>query len=317
MPSPTVSVLLPVYNGERFLSEAIESILAQTYTDFELIIVDDGSKDGSAEIIREHARRDERIRFFQLKENCGQFGALNRGLAEARGEYIARMDSDDISLPRRFEIQVQFLLSCPEIGVVGAGRKQVDENLKSLRDIDFPLHHAQIVINLFFGAWSIGGAEAVFRREVLAAMGGFNSQVLMGDWELYCRLVARARFANVAERLYWARRHKSNITATRRKRLNQEWRDVRASWIKRLWSERSGDRLDRLDRFYAGEKFSWAERRILRKDLNQLVSALIATNCLEENDRNVLKPEFARLLESSMPRAWQMFLHWRRYRLGW
>ena len=227
------------------------------------------------------------------------------------------MDSDDISLPRRLEIQTEFLRSHPEIGVVGSGRKLVDENLKPLRDVDFPLHHAQIVINLFFGGWSIGGAEAVFRREVFAAMGGFNSQLLLGDWDLYCRLVARARFANVPERLYWARRHKSNITATRRKRLNQEWRDVRARWIERLWSERSGARLDRLDRFYAGEKFSWAERRILRKDLNQLVSALIAANCLEEDDRSVLKPEFARRLESSMPRAWQMFLHWRRYRLGW
>lgn len=317
MPSPTATVLLAVYNGERFLAEAIESILTQTFTDFELIVIDDGSVDGTAEIIREYAGRDERIRCFQLEENRGQSAALNRGLAEARGDYVAKMDSDDISLPRRLEIQVEFLQANPEIGVVGARRKYVDEHLQPLRDINFPLRHAQIVINLFFESWSIGGAEAMFRREVLTALGGFNNQVLMGDWELYCRAVERTRFANVPERLYWARRHNDNVTATHHLRLNEEWREIRARWIKRLWSEPPGARLDRLDRFYVGEKFSWVERRKLRRDLQQLIDRLVATNCLEEEDRPLLEPDFARRLESTMPRAWQMLLHWRRYRLGW
>ncbi|MCY4063744.1 MAG: glycosyltransferase family 2 protein [Chloroflexi bacterium] len=317
MPSPTVSVLLAVYNDERYLPEAIESILAQTYADFELIVVDDGSEDGTAEVIREFAGRDERIRSFQLKENRGQSSALNLGLAEARGAYIAKMDSDDISLPRRLEIQVDYLQSNPEIGVVGAQRKQVDENLKPLRDINFPLRHAHIIINLFLSGWSIGGAEAVFRREVLAGLGGFNSKVLLGDMDLYCRMVERTRFANVPERLYWARRHQSNLTAFRRIRRIEESRAIRGNWYKRIWGEAPGARLDRLNRLYAGEKFSWAERRKLRRDLEQLVDRLIAANCLEEGDRPVLEPDFARRLESTMPRAWQMMLHWRRYRLGW
>lgn len=317
MPSPTVSVLLPVYNGERFLAEAIESILTQTYSDFELIVVDDGSEDGTAEIIREYAGRDERIRCFQLTENQGQASALNLGLAEARGEYVAKMDSDDISLPRRLAIQMEFLQSNPEIGVVGAQRMQVDEKLQPLRDIDFPLRHAHIVMNLFFGAWSIGGGEAVFRRQVLTALGGFDVDFILGDWELYCRMVERARFANVPERLYWARRHEDNVTASRHLRRSEESREIRKRWCERLWSEPPGARLERLDRFYAGEKFSWTERRKLRRDLKQLLDALIATNCLEEDDLRLLAPDLARRLESTMPRAWQMFLHWRRYRLGW
>ena len=132
-----------------------------------MIIVDDGSEDGTAEIIREYAGRDERIRCFQLAENRGQSAALNLGLAEARGDYVAKMDSDDISLPRRLEIQVDFLQANPDIGVVGAQRKQVDANLNPLRDINFPLGHAHIVMNLFLLGWSIGGAEAVCRREML------------------------------------------------------------------------------------------------------------------------------------------------------
>jgi len=317
MPSPTVSVLLAVYNDERYLPEAIESILAQTYTDFELIVVDDGSEDGTAEVIREYAARDERLRFLQLANNRGQYAAVNRGLAEARGEYITRMDSDDISLPRRLEIQLDYLQANPDIGVVGAQRIQVDENLKPLRDINFPLRHAHIVISLFLSGWSIGGAEAVFRREALAGLGGFNSRVILGDLDLYCRMVERARFANVPERLYWARRHDKNITLYHQTRRNEEKRAIRSGWYKRLWGEPPGARLDRLDRFYVGEKLSWAERRELRRDLEQLINRLIATNCLEEGDRPLLEPDLSRRLESTMPRVWQMFLHWRRYRLGW
>ncbi len=308
---------MAVYNGQRFLAETVESILTQTYADFELIVIDDASEDGSAEIIRQYARRDERIRFFQLAQNRGQSSALNRGLAEARGVYIAKMDSDDISLPRRLEIQLEFLRTNPEIGVVGAQRKQVDENLQPLRDIDFPPRHAHIVMNLFFGVWSIGGAEAIFRRQVLTPLGGFNSQVLLGDWELYCRMVEHTRFANVPQRLYLARRHKSNITVTHRLRLNAEWQEIRARWCKRLWREPPVASLDRLDRFYGEKKFSWAERRTLRRDLKQLIDALIASNCLEEDDGALLAPDLARRMENTMPRAWQMFLHWRRHRLGW
>ena len=151
----------------------------------------------------------------------------------------------------------------------------------------------------------------------MTGLGGFNSRVLLGDFDLCCRMAERARFANVPERLYWARRHNNNITSSNQSRRSQELRGIRANWYKRLWGETPGADLDRLDRFQAGEKFSWAERRKLRRDLEQLIDRLIATNCLEEGDRHLLEPDFARRLESTMPRAWQMFLHWRRHRLGW
>src|SRR5262245_7131674 len=104
---PAVSVVMPVYNTERYLSTAIESVLAQTFTDFEFIILDDGSTDASVHIIRQYAENDERIRFFPL-EHRGYVSLLRRGLNHARGEFVARMDSDDISLPNRFEMQVAF-----------------------------------------------------------------------------------------------------------------------------------------------------------------------------------------------------------------
>ncbi len=114
-----ITVLLPVYNGEQFLADTIKSILAQTCTDFELLIVDDGSTDGSLQIMRSFY--DERIRILQNPQRLKLSGALNRGMKEAGGKYIARMDADDIALPMRLEKQLAFMERHPEVGMCGTG----------------------------------------------------------------------------------------------------------------------------------------------------------------------------------------------------
>lgn len=115
---PKVSVIMPVYNAKKYLNKAIDSILNQTYTDFEFIIIDDASSDGSQEIVKSYS--DPRIRFYINEKNMGVAATLNRGIEIARGEYIARMDSDDISLPNRLQEQVDFLDVRHDVGVVGA-----------------------------------------------------------------------------------------------------------------------------------------------------------------------------------------------------
>lgn len=122
-----ISVILPVYNGEKYLKESIESILNQTYTNFEFIIIDDGSKDSSLEIIKEYEKEDERI-VVVSRENKGLIATLNEGIEKAKGKYIARMDQDDISLPNRFEEQLKFLEKNPEIGVCGTWVEVFGEN---------------------------------------------------------------------------------------------------------------------------------------------------------------------------------------------
>ena len=119
MTSPRISVLMPAYNSEQYVAESIESILNQTFTDFEFIIINDGSTDNTAKIIDEYAKRDERIKFVNNSKNKGLIGVLNEGLNLARGEYIARMDSDDISLPTRFERQIAYMELHPKCGVLG------------------------------------------------------------------------------------------------------------------------------------------------------------------------------------------------------
>lgn len=119
MTKPRVSVIMPAYNAERFIGEAINSILNQTYRDFELIIISDGSTDLTPSIIKQYAKQDKRIRFFNNRRNRGLVYVLNMGLRKARGEYIARMDADDISRTTRFEKQVAYLDTNPDVGVLG------------------------------------------------------------------------------------------------------------------------------------------------------------------------------------------------------
>ena len=122
---PRVTVLMPVYNGERYLAEAIESILAQSFDGFEFLIIDDASTDGSSDLVRSY--RDSRVRLVENDCNLGQTRSLNRGLGLARGEYIARLDQDDISLPNRLEHQVSLLDQQPDLVIVGSAYYVIGE----------------------------------------------------------------------------------------------------------------------------------------------------------------------------------------------
>ena len=317
-PAPRVSVLMPVYNGERFLAAAIDSILAQTFGDFEFIIVDDGSTDHSAAIISDYARRDGRIRSLRHQTNRGQSSALNTGLAAARGEFIAGMDADDISLPERLRMQVDFLGSHPAIGVVGAARQDVDAALQPIRAVQPPTDHKRIVFNLLFGMPSICGALAMTRRSLLSAVGGYTPDVVVNDWELLTRLAHRTRFANLPESLYRYRQHDSAVTVARQQEAIDDWQATQARWLQRLFGEsRRADRLaPQLEPLRKGEKLPLLRLPQLHRDLRTLSQRLVATQTIDPEDRAPLDAEFASLLERAGPRLWLKALHWRRYRLG-
>ena len=144
MNKPQISVLMPVYNGEKFLREAIESILNQTYKDFEFLIINDGSTDRTREIIFSY--NDSRIRYIENERNLKLIASLNKGLDLARGKYIARMDADDISMPDRLQKQFDFLELNPEVGLCGSRCK----NISDTHDPIFPETNEQIRFRLFF-----------------------------------------------------------------------------------------------------------------------------------------------------------------------
>ena len=308
---------MPVYNGERYLAEAIESILGQTLSDLELIIVDDCSTDGSVAIIRDYAERDERVRMIQHERNLGEGPTRNSGIAASRGEFIAVMDCDDVSLPQRLEKQVDFLQSHPDIGLVGTCVQQVKKDLTAPSFREYPQQHALIVWRWGFGIRAVGGATFLARRETLISAGGYKqSRIIMPDHELFSRLFWQTRFANLSEALYLYRFHENQITKTRADELQLADIALRHDWLSCLLGDAPRDSIDRLERMRRGKKFGWRERRLLRRDVERLIDALVAAKILVASDMPLIEAEMNKRLESTTPRLWQMFLHWRRHRFG-
>ena len=187
---PKVTVLLPVYNRERFVGEAIGSVLGQEFGDFELLLVDDGSTDRTPEILREYARRDARIRILTSEVNEGIPCALNKGLDDARGEYIARLDSDDLMMPGRLAAQVEVLDNDLGVVLVNTSYDIVDEHGAYLGTYLEPLPGE--VIRYLLGFYNIigGGGQVMFRNDGSRYSTEYPTSQ---DYELWVRLSQRGR----------------------------------------------------------------------------------------------------------------------------
>src|SRR5262245_40553428 len=147
---PIVSVVMPVFNGERYLVEAANSIFRQTHPDFEFIIVDDGSTDGTADLLADLRRQDDRVKVITQPHNLGVAAALNAGCQAARGIFVARMDADDVSLPDRFMEQTSFLNRRPDIALVGGAVQLIDQNGRLGRLKSYPTDSALVAWSLNF-----------------------------------------------------------------------------------------------------------------------------------------------------------------------
>jgi hypothetical protein len=210
---PRISVAMSVFDNERFVAAAIESICTQTFADFEFLIVDDGSRDGSGAIIAEHARRDPRIRILR-QENRGLIESLNRLIAEARAPLIARMDGDDIARPERFARQLAFLGAHPDYGVVGTNTHDMDENGRIRECTDFhPLDHAALAAALDHAS-PLCHSSVMMRREAVRRVGGYRPAFRhCEDYDLWLRLSEITRLGNLPDRLLLYRRSPSQISS--------------------------------------------------------------------------------------------------------
>ena len=285
--APLVSVILPVFNGETYLAEAIESILTQTLSDLELIVIDDCSVDGTAAIIRDYANRDERVRLVRHDHNQGMPSARNSGIAVSRGEFIATMDCDDVSLPQRLEKQAAFLEANPDIGVVGIFVQNVAEDLSVRQIQSFPQQHAFMVMYWILGGTTLYGGVYMARRSALLAVGGYNeSYKLAEDTELFSRLCLETRVANLPEALYLYRHHDQQVSASakRRKLRAQENNTIRLRWLQRVSGKTTATALERFDRFYWSQRFSWREWWLLRYDIQRLLKGMERAGVLAGRD---------------------------------
>tara|TARA_B100000029_G_scaffold301281_1_gene294177 strand:- start:33804 stop:34880 length:1077 start_codon:yes stop_codon:yes gene_type:complete len=212
--NPVITVLMSVYNGERYIQESIESILTQTYENFEFIIIDDGSKDKTKELIRSYD--DKRIKFFVNKKNIGLTKSLNIGLKFSKGKYIARMDADDISLPDRLEKQVNYMNINKDIDICGSWAKTIGENFGEIRK--YPVNHDEIKCNLLFN--NIMCHSSVMMREKIFSDGKvkYDPSILYAqDFEFFARLINTYIFANIPEVLIHYRIHENQIAEKKKK----------------------------------------------------------------------------------------------------
>ena len=221
MSKPAISVAMSVYNGEQYLALAIESILAQTFADFEFLIVNDGSSDGSAAIIDDYAIKDSRIRAIH-RENKGLVISLNQMVEEARAPLIARMDCDDISLPERFAKQMAFLDVNPDYGVIGTWTSDIDENGSPfpLEGSDHAISHEQFMAEIGSGAM-LCHPSVIMRRDVVIAVGGYHQAFKhCEDFDLWLRLASVTKLCSLPERLvkyrHWANQVSSRYAYVQR-----------------------------------------------------------------------------------------------------
>ncbi len=197
---PRVSVVMPVHNGGAYLAPAVESILAQTFADFEFVIVDDGSTDTTPDILRAFAARDSRIRVTH-QGKAGLVASLNRGVGLARAAYLARMDADDLAFPARFARQVEFLDRHPPVAVVGTAVVRIDDQGREIKRNTVPTSHAEIVEALREYT-CFTHPSVMLRAEAVAAVGGYRSAYGPAeDYDLWLRLSERYQLANLAEPL--------------------------------------------------------------------------------------------------------------------
>lgn len=202
---PPVTVLMSVYNGIEYLDEAIESIVNQTFSEFEFLIIDDASTDGSRERLEDWADRDERIRLLFHEENHGLGYSLNEGVRKARGTWIARMDDDDISMPDRLERQMAYVSRCPKVDILGGWALECDADGEVQRTREFPTDHEDIVRLVW--TCPIQHTTVLFKREAIQRAGSYNPNLRRRqDYDLWFRCVdAGLRFRNLAKPLIYYR----------------------------------------------------------------------------------------------------------------
>jgi len=223
---PLVSVVMPAYNSEKTIGEAIESILNQTYKNFEFIIINDGSTDKTLEIIKSYAKKDKRIIVLDNEKNFGIPKTRNIALKKSKGKYIAIQDSDDISLSKRLEKQAEFLERNPNVGVVGSFMEIFDGHKK--RGIrKYPEKDKELRKMIFF-VCPIGQPAAMIRASVFEKIGLFDERFSQTeDLDLWFRIGNEYKLSNLQEVLIKYRYNPKSSTGTKTKAMEKFAFDIR------------------------------------------------------------------------------------------
>ena len=298
--TPKISVVTPVYNAESFLPEAIESVLNQSLTDFEFILIDDGSTDRTAEILSGYSSRDPRVRVHRQPRNMGVREALNTGCRLARADFIARMDADDISEPERLDRQFAFLNDHGKVGVVGSAVQLIDSKGAKKRIKAFPEEPALIAWSmLFFNA--IAHPTVMMRRELVERAGLYPPVAARGpeDYALFMRLTRLTRFANLPEALLRYRVSDQNLSLTASRSLEDDAQRILRESLAEWWRIGLTAEMAGLLRGLSTDRFPTEGAQV--RAMSNLLQELIAAFCADGHFR---PSELAPVRRDAAVRLW-------------
>jgi glycosyltransferase involved in cell wall biosynthesis len=212
---PPLSVVMPMHNARKYVAQTVRSVLAQRFSDFEFLIIDDGSTDGSSAEAEQAAAGDKRVKIVS-QSNAGVSAAANRGTELARGEFLARVDADDICLPDRFEKQIAFLCEHPDYVAVGSRVMFIDpDGLELFEMPGLKLPHEEIDAGLLKVEWTILQPATMFRTSALQAVGGYRTDLrIHEDHDLFLKLAEIGQLANLPEILFQYRQHFTSAVST-------------------------------------------------------------------------------------------------------
>ncbi|WP_290698658.1 glycosyltransferase family 2 protein [Lacinutrix sp.] len=213
-----LTVIMPVYNGEKFLAESIDSVLSQTFSNFRLLILNDNSQDQTAKILEDYKQRDSRIIIVTKSKNVGPANLRNEGIVLTETEYIALLDADDIALPTRFEKQISFLKNNPDYGVCGTWFTFFGD--KENKTIKHEETHDRMKIQMLNNC-CIGNPTVLFKKSHLGELRFENEYVPAEDYGLWSQLIAKTKFYNIPESLLKYRWHPNNISQTKAENLKK------------------------------------------------------------------------------------------------
>jgi glycosyltransferase involved in cell wall biosynthesis len=275
--NPLVSIVMPVYNAEKYLEEAVISALHQTYDNIELIAVNDGSKDNSEALLKHFANQDKRLRIIS-QENTGIVGALNNGIAAARGEFIARLDADDVNFLARIEKQVEAFSQHPHAVLVATGFEVIDEDSEYMYREILPTRDEDIKRMMFLYN-PIAHGSVMFKKSAFERAGGYSDTCgPTEDYELWTRLAQLGEFLGLEAILYRWRQNRNGITFTNnpamqahtKRNLAQYWQQNDIKFMTRTQIVQTG-------KYYLrhGNKYGADTKNIVYANIAQLSIKLI------------------------------------------
>jgi glycosyltransferase involved in cell wall biosynthesis len=282
---------MSVHNGEAYLAQALDSILSQSFSSFEFIVIDDASTDDTAGILTDYARRESRICLLSTQQNMGLAWSLNRGLKQANGKYIARMDADDISLPLRLEKQFSFMEEHPGVGVLGTGVEIIDSAGQVIGQRMYPPDPIVIRWRLAFEN-PLCHPTVMIRRNILQdTQYNFDLNTAQ-DYDLWCRLGWMTSFANLPQPLLRFRKHGANLTYTRGGEQRENSLHISQNYIQHFLSTVISDEV--VNNLWERGPLSSKQALEITNLMEGLARAILADTHWSEAERKVLRRHVAR-----------------------